>query len=162
MLRVEQVMVGSFVIEKDNAMEVTTKAWEDVVHFLQSFKECWNDSNQETRLENMDICVDFLPIVETIKNCSKQVECYAIVKKIRSQLPLLKEVRVRHTFRDTNSCGDKLAKAGIMCAQDMEFQDDISEFILDLSQNDNDGVMLHSDVGQLFFLLGSGPLFNQK
>lgn len=75
------------------------------------------------------------------------MEGYAIIKNIRSQLPLLKEVRVRHTFRDTNSCGDKLAKVGIMCAQDMEFQDDISEFILDLSQNDNDGVMLHSDVG---------------
>lgn len=38
MLRVEQIVVGLFVIAKDNATEVTTKAWEDVLHFYRALR----------------------------------------------------------------------------------------------------------------------------
>lgn len=45
---------------------------------------------------------------------------------------MLKYVKVMHTFRETNSCADKLAKVGIVCVQDMEFREEILEFIYDL------------------------------
>lgn len=55
------------------------------------------------------------------------MEDYAIVKQIRFHLGL--EVRVNHMFKEANLCVDKLAKVGIECAKDREFQDEIPNFI---------------------------------
>lgn len=60
---------------------------------------------------------------------------------------LLEEVRMRYMFREANSCANKLARAGIGYAQDMEFWENFSNFICKLVRIDNKRVAFYRTVG---------------